>query len=367
MILIVKLGALGDVLRTTSLLTPLRRKYKEPIYWLTSPEARPLLKGNPDIKGIFSHAQKISLRFDRVLSLEENKTAARCAQKVCCGQLTGVILKDGQLSYTPDSAPYYEMSLLNPNSARADELKAANKKTYAEIWLDLLGLPAPKNHEDIRPKLFLNAQDRVEAKNLLRQHLIQAGEAIGFNPGAGKRWPSKEIPIEKSRAILRALSRLKKPILLLGGKEEERRNKKIAKGFKNVFRPKSMPVRSFAGLIDLCSAIVTTDSLAFHIATALSKSAIVLIGPTSSAELDVYGHGEKLSSEKSCHCFYLKYCSQKNSCLNQISSLKIAQTVEQFITTHVTPAIRRPGSSVHKSLDSGLRRNDGHAPLEKFL
>ncbi len=32
-------------------------------------------------------------------------------------------------------------------------------------------------------------------------------------------------------------------------------------------------------------------------------------------------------------------------------------------TTHVTPASRRPGSSLHESLDSGLRRNDGHERL----
>lgn len=334
MTLIVKLGALGDVLRTTSLLVPLRREYKNNISWLTSPEARPLLEGHPDVGEIFTDGRKISRRFDLVLSLEENKQAALRAQKACSGRLTGVILKEGRLTYTTDSAPYYGMSLLNQypekNLACANALKAANEKTYAEMWLDILGLPEPQNREDIRPKLFLNAKDREEAQNISNRYLIRAGRAIGFNPGAGKRWPSKELSVGQSRGILRALARLHRPILLLGGKEEERRNKQIAAGFQNVIRSKPLKVRSFAGLIELCGAIVTTDSLAFHLSTALAKNSVVLIGPTSASELDVYGRGKKLLPENGCRCFYLKRCINKISCLEKISPIEIIKAVKNL-------------------------------------
>lgn len=334
MILIVKLLALGDVLRTTSLLTPLRRKYKERISWLTSPEAAPLLKGHPDIEEVFVDGRKISRRFDWALSLEENKSAASLAQKACRGRLTGVFLEKNRLRYTKDSSPYYQMSLLNKSPGqglgRANALKAANKKTYAEIWLQILGLKIPKNREEIRPKLFLTAGDRKAALEISRRHLTRSGKAIGFNPGAGKRWPSKALSIERSREVLRALTKFGRPILVLGGKEEESRNKKIAAGFQNIICPKPEPLRLFAGIIELCQTVVTTDSLTLHLANALSKNAIALIGPTSASELDVCGRGEKITPQKPCDCFYLKNCSRKISCLDQIPISRIVQAVEKY-------------------------------------
>jgi heptosyltransferase-2 len=46
-ILIIKIGALGDVLRSTTLLPELKNKYPyASIYWLTSREARELLTNN---------------------------------------------------------------------------------------------------------------------------------------------------------------------------------------------------------------------------------------------------------------------------------------------------------------------------------
>src|SRR5512133_350921 len=58
-ILIVKLGATGDVLRTTSCLPPLKARYpRSHVTWVTRPNARAILAGNPAI--------------DRVLTIDEN-------------------------------------------------------------------------------------------------------------------------------------------------------------------------------------------------------------------------------------------------------------------------------------------------------
>jgi hypothetical protein len=64
-ILIVKLGALGDVLRTTALLPALRSAYDPcTITWLTRESALPLLAHNPMIDRL------VALRMDDVLGLE---------------------------------------------------------------------------------------------------------------------------------------------------------------------------------------------------------------------------------------------------------------------------------------------------------
>ena len=117
-ILIVKLSALGDVLRTTSLLAPLRRKYpRAELWWVTAPAAAPLLKGNPAIKKVLAPAKPEALGslaggFDLVLSLEEGPVAEYAAA-ACRGRLIGVYPEGGGYRYTPSSALYYGMSLLN--------------------------------------------------------------------------------------------------------------------------------------------------------------------------------------------------------------------------------------------------------------
>ena len=54
-ILIVKLGALGDVLRTTTLARRLKAAHGgAQIQWLTSRAALPLLERNPDLEAAFA-------------------------------------------------------------------------------------------------------------------------------------------------------------------------------------------------------------------------------------------------------------------------------------------------------------------------
>ncbi|MEO8169181.1 MAG: glycosyltransferase family 9 protein, partial [bacterium] len=53
-ILIVKLAAVGDVLRTTSILPALKKKYAgSQITWITKASAAPLLKSNPYVDRVF--------------------------------------------------------------------------------------------------------------------------------------------------------------------------------------------------------------------------------------------------------------------------------------------------------------------------
>lgn len=328
-ILIVKTGALGDVLRTTALLLPLSCAYRARISWLTSKEAKPLLAGNPLIEKIFTAPKQITQKFDWTLSLEEDKALAKIAQESFSKKITGVIVKDGQLSYTDDSAPYYQMSLLNPNRALANQLKSQNQKTFFELWLSILGLSRFKKSEFMRPQIFLTESERKTALNFARKRFLLDG-AIGFNPGAGIRWPSKELSIEKSREVIKKLASFKKPILLLGGLEEKKRNRAISRGLKGVILPPPMPLKSFAALMDFCTILITTDSLAFHIATALKKKVLVLIGPTSSSELDVFGKGEKIIA-RPCDCFYRPHCSREKSCLNAISESRVFSAVKRFL------------------------------------
>ncbi|MBI5882404.1 MAG: glycosyltransferase family 9 protein [Elusimicrobia bacterium] len=349
-ILIVKLSALGDVLRTTSLLRPLARRHPQArISWLTSKAALPLLETNPWISELATSEEGLSPGpgFDLVLSLEEDASAARLASAVCRGELVGVTVGGGGLSYTPSSAPYYDLSLLHRDAdgghAAADRLKAANKLTYAELWLKVLGLPKPAKKDGLRPVLVLSAEDRASAAAFARKAGLADGPAaIGLNPGAGSRWPAKQVPVEAAVCLARALvRRFRRPVILFGGKDEAARNRAIARGVAAAGAVASgAPVldpgtghllRSFAGFVDLCEAVVTTDTLALHIAAALGKKTFALVGPTSASELDVFGQGEIVVPAGGCSCFYRPRCLRGRSCLDRMPASRVVDAVARWV------------------------------------
>lgn len=335
-ILIVKLAALGDVLRTTSLLAPLQARYPGcRISWITSSSARPLLENNPWLHEIFTveqaRAADLKNRFDLVLSLEED-AVAKIARAACRGDFVGIYFDGEKMRYTNSSAPYYDMSLLNRDLdgslSSANVLKAQNTLTYAELWLKILELPPPLERAALRPVLVLTEEDRRAARKF-----AQKQSAIGLNPGAGSRWPAKQISPAKAARLLGALRVFKRPLMLFGGADEAARNAEIIKAaFPGLIDPGvSHDLRSFAALIELCEVVISTDSLAFHIATALGKKAVVLVGPTSVAELDVFGQGRKIVPVGGCGCFYRPRCQRAPSCLEEIPEGELIAAVEGLL------------------------------------
>ena len=65
-ILIIKLGAMGDVLRTTPLLAELKRNYPaSKISWLVEAQSRPVLEKNPLIDALFTYSDQNILALKR--------------------------------------------------------------------------------------------------------------------------------------------------------------------------------------------------------------------------------------------------------------------------------------------------------------
>src|SRR3989344_1086389 len=101
-ILIIKLGAMGDVLRTTPILYALKEKYKDAqITWLVKEEAKELLKNNHYIDRLWIYNFETALRleyehFDILINLEIAPPATVLANKVNAKEKFGCFLdKDG--------------------------------------------------------------------------------------------------------------------------------------------------------------------------------------------------------------------------------------------------------------------------------
>ena len=312
-ILIIKLGAIGDVLRTASLLEPLKERYKGcSIAWVTKRNAFGLLKNNPHINNIYfiENNPSFSQEFSLVLNLDDDENACRLASDTRKKSLVGAYIENGKKTYTQDSALWFDMGLISRfGKKNADELKALNKKTYQEIHFSILGL---KDWEKYTPALILDdisidfAWQFAERKGIGKSDFI-----AGFNTGAGGRWQDKKLSIADTVELIKKMQHAfpEAKIILFGGPEEEKRNRDILEKTIGVIDAGcNNSLLDFAALVDLCSVLVTSDSLAMHIGIGLGKKVVAFFYPTSASEIELYNKGVKIIAKGKDYCSYKAKC-----------------------------------------------------------
>lgn len=138
--LIVKLGATGDVVRTT----PLLRRLSGEITWLTAAKNAVLLQGIAERARCLSweqRAQAVGHKYDLVINLEDDLEVALFVKTLEVGQLFGAYVDgDSRMRYTDNSSRWFDLSLISVHGkARADQLKAENRHTYQELIFEGLG------------------------------------------------------------------------------------------------------------------------------------------------------------------------------------------------------------------------------------
>lgn len=327
---IIKVGALGDVVRTTSLLPALRRAHPDmALTWITCEAALPLVAGNPDV------AQPVTLEsddhrwrlanYDWLISLDDDESLCRLASMLKTSRLSGAYWTGAERAYTADVEEWFGMGLLRPASAggieRANQLKRQNSRTYAQLLYSGLGLPGPI----ARPYIPIPALARREARQWVRAHQLK-DPLVALNTGAGARWRFKSWGEDQTAALARHLADSGVSVMVVGGAGEAERNRRIVAAADResvCAAPTDLDLLSFAALIDQCNVYVTSDSLGLHLATALSKRIVAFFGPTSAAEIDLYGLGEKIVTPLGCRTCYLRDCDVRPHCMQSIPESQI--------------------------------------------
>jgi heptosyltransferase-2 len=240
-----------------------------------------------------------------VISLDDEQEQCEFASRLRTTRLSGAhIGPDGKRAYTPDVAPWFEMGLLSVHGkAEADRLKILNKKSQPQIYAEMLGIEMGK------PELHLPEAARAGARSLAADVPL-----VGLNTGAGGRWVGKQLSVERTIELAGAISMAKQGkvrFLVLGGEAEAERNRAIVAGLRaHPAKPDFVDAGTdhalldFAARVELCTLLVTSDSLALHMAVALGRRVAVFFAPTSAAEIELYGLGEKVQSTSADYCSY---------------------------------------------------------------
>jgi len=335
-VLVIKTGALGDVLRTTSILGGLARRHGPELHvtWVTAAEALPLLEGlvaTGDVAEVLTlgadelagdsdslvdlGARLAAGGFTRVLSFDDEEPLCQLATQAAGGDLTritGAYLDgEGDRRYTEDAAPWFDMGLLSVHGReRADALKLANRRSHPDLFAEVVGAPLEPGEGPDPTRLEL-PPEAVAAATARLPAFVAGGPLIGLNTGAGGRWTSKSLPEDRVVALALELDRRLEPrprLALLGGPEEAERNARIRTALDGRVTLEDPgtdnDLATFGALVAGLDLLVTSDSLALHLAIATQRPVVAFFAPTSAAEIELYGRGEKVVSTAADACSY---------------------------------------------------------------
>lgn len=362
-ILIIKIGALGDVVRSSFIAQALRDKYRgqnPKIYWITDSRAKSFFTNNPYLDFIIDQEKKsslISTPFDLVINLEEDEDSCKFTSSLKSKRVIGAFLNEkNEIDYTPESSYWFNTSRISKlGEKKADKLKIENKKSHRQIMGEIIGVTDWKKYT---PFLRLTNEQRKLANDFMRRYSLSRKEIIiGINTGAADRWP-KSLSVEKTVEIIDALyKKYNARILLFGGPNELERNREIHKQSRTPIIDTGCgnDLLEFPALVSVCNLFITSDSLGLHIALALKRKTVCLVGPTSSSEIDMYGLGDKIVAKHKDVCTY-RHASK--DIMEKIDLNEVYNSVESLLKQKITlviTAFKEP--NVGKAIESALNQN----------
>jgi len=295
-IMVIKLGALGDVVRTLSILPAIKEKYPgAEISWVTKPDAAQLCKNNPYVNKVFTIPYKINPeeKFDILYNFDVDEDATKLALEIKADKKYGFYLEEGFPASFNISSEYYLNTMFD------DDLKKKNKKTYHEMIFEVAELEYNKQHCEI----YLTKADQDYAESFAKKNRMNKDNLIGIHLGASSRWPSKVWHSNNLKEFIIKAKKSGYEIILFAGPNEIEKHREILNELKkegiNIYQnnPKNT-IREFASLVNLCKLMVCSDSLALHVSIALKKPTIGLFFCTSPHEIEDYGLLKKIVSFK---------------------------------------------------------------------
>jgi len=270
--LIIKLGATGDVVRTT----PLLRKLDGEVTWLTTAKNSVLLDGVTDNLNCFSWEERAKIlgrRYDLAINLEDTLDVAQFLRTVKCGEIFGASVgSNGITTYTENSKRWFDLSLISSYGRQeADRLKLLNRQTYQELIFDGLGL-------------------RFVGETYLLPEPIETGLSgdVAIAADAGPVWPMKQWGYYGE-----LIRRLKDKGLTV-----------------NVLPKRSSLLEHLSDVRNHC-CLVGGDSLPMHLALGTGTQCVTLFTCTSPWEIYDYGIQTKVVSPLLEQFFYQRGYDQR--------------------------------------------------------
>lgn len=329
-ILIIHLEALGAVLRSTSLLPAIKRKYPHAhVTWVTKSPAHELLKNIPQIDRVLTLGSedllKLSaLEFDLAFVIDKSLTASGVIKQTKVTEIRGFAADSNGaiLPANSEAKELWEIGL-------SDRKKFfENQKTEQQLVHESLGL-GPYFRDDYQ--INLNAGERELASLRHREWTGGAKALIGINTGCSPALPHKKLSVQGHRRLIETIARDLPglPIVLLGGPEDKERNEAIGYGLPVIQSPTQRGLRDGLASVAACDLVFSGDSLGMHMAIGLKKWVVAWFGPSCPQEIDLYGRGRKILTQAPCSPCWKRVCHKPKMCYDLVDFEGVASALAE--------------------------------------
>lgn len=296
-VLVIRLGAMGDILRTLPAVRLLRRKMPEAsIFWACDDRWSQVLEGHPDLNGLLPLPRRRldasrsspsgwlraaglvreyrrsmrSVGFDLALDFHGNLRSG------LVGVFSGAGIRIGYEGHQQKEGNRWFTTLRVDPGLRRDSRMTRNLKLLAPLGVDPGSIP--DGGLPVLPELD------TEAAELVRKVLGTVGRYAVISPGVSLSQAYKKPPPELLAAAATRLRRSGIGVLVTHGPGEIRDAENVAalaSGAAVVAPPTSLPL--LFHLIRNACAFVGGDTGPLHIACAVGTPVLGLYGPTDPA------------------------------------------------------------------------------------
>jgi heptosyltransferase I len=342
-VLIVLLGAIGDVVRALPLLGRIRRAWPAAhIAWAVEPKSQPVLDGHPWLNEIIVYDRRrapwsfvpflVRLRagrFDIAFDLQRHLKSG------IASLVSGAPMRLGF-----DRSNGKELNHLFSTHRIAPQPPMRLKLMQYQAFGDALALP----QVDVEFGLAPTAADRTRAARLLEGSSTPRLAVI-----LGSSWPSRFYFGDSIAAVIREFCESREgcpalfPVLIGSGREEAALAEEV---LANLIGVRVLNLVGRCGLRDLvaifaeCAAAFGPDSGPMHIAAAVGCPVVSLWGATAAERSVPWGFADlALSADIPCHPCYLRECPIGRECMRRIAPADVAAAIRRVIAAgrHVRP------------------------------
>jgi ADP-heptose:LPS heptosyltransferase len=324
-ILIIKLGAIGDVIRTTPLLSRLRMEYPGArIWWLTlTPEVLPSVvdrKLRFDMAGVIS---LLAVKFDLLINLDKDREACALADRITAGVKRGFTLRNGIC------APVDELARHKYLTGIFDDVNQSNTRHYVQEIFDICAYEWQGEEYvlDTVESFDIHAAAINAGAELESTHPI-----IGLNTGCGGRWTSRLWADENWIELGGRLREAGMTPLFLGGEQEDEKNLRLSSECGGLYLG-HFSLATFVALMARCDVIVSAVTMAMHLAIGLKKPLVLFNNIFNRNEFELYGRGEILEPSRACNCFFQPTCrNEEYRCMEHLEVERVFDAVQRWST-----------------------------------
>lgn len=318
-ILIIKLGALGDVIRTSPLLVRYRQLWPNAhITWITqSPDVVPRRLVDEvhafDVAGLERARHGV---YDIAINLDKEVEACALLRDARSAEKYGFTLVDGHIAPATPAAMHKLVTGL------FDGRSKSNTKNYLEEIFEVC-------HLDFKDEEYqLDVDPVLAAKWSVLRAEAKGRPIVGLNTGCGDRWTTRLWPEERWTNLIRGLQAGGFFPVVLGGKQEDELNKRYAAATA-CYYPGHYALKEFFAITANTDIVVTQVSMMMHIAIALKKRLVLFNNIFNAHEFHLYGRGVIVQPTSGCDCYYGNKCSRERSCMLDIDVDVVLKHIEE--------------------------------------